>query len=218
MTNAAIILTHNRHELLRECVLAIVPQVEHVVVIDNASDPPVSQTLSGNITLIAIPDQPPNLSRLWNIGIDAVNERDARYVAFLCDDALVPAGWFAAVTTAMAQTGAAAGCSSPYLTTKFGSRLKVSHDRDIAGRMPGWAFVLDAQKGIRADERLHWWWCDTAIDWIARDRGGMVMISGYPVPNRRPDDFLTNVPGLADRAGQDGEIFKQFYNKGVLPW
>lgn len=217
MTNAAIILTHNRPELLRECVLAIAPQVEHVVVIDNASDPPVSQILGGDVTLIAVPDQPPNLSRLWNIGIDVVSERNARYVAFLCDDALVPDGWFAAVTTAMTQTGAAAGCSSPH-PAKFSPRVKVAPDRDIVGRMPGWAFVLDAQKGIRADERLHWWWCDTALDWLARDKGGMVMISDHAVPNRRPNEFLQIVPGLHARAGEDGQVFKQFYNGGVLPW
>ncbi len=212
--SAAVVLTHNRPELLRECVAAITSQVDVVIVIDNASDPPARVD---GVTLIAVPDQPPNLSRLWNLGIDTALKDDVRYVAFLCDDALVPRGWFGAVISAMRRTGAVVGCSNPR-PTQHPPRLKTEHDSDLDGRMPGWAFVLDLTSSIRADERLHWWWCDTAIDWMARHRGGMVMISGYLVPNRRPDEFLSTVPGLHDRAGRDGLLFAELYNGGKCPW
>lgn len=207
-------LTHNRPELLKECVDAVASQVDAVCVIDNASDPPAT---ARSEILVRVPDQPPNLSHLWNIGIDVASEHGAEYIAFLCDDAIVPDGWFAAVVGAMRLTGAAVGCSHPGNTWYY-TNLKTEHDHDVMNRMPGWAFVLDASKGIRADERLHWWYCDTAIDWIARHRGGMVMVGGYPVPNMRPNDFTNTRPELAARAGLDGQLFAQLYGGGRTPW
>lgn len=217
--DVAIILTHNRPELLRECVNAVATQVDEVIVIDNASQPAVtSKNMPRNVRIAGDWRQPPNLSRLWNVGIDLAATHSPQHIAFLCDDAIVPDGWVAAVTRAMDETGAAAGCSNPDERADHPPRLKTEHDRDLMGRMPGWAFILDASKNIRADERLFWWWCDTAIDWIARHRGGMVMISGYPVPNVRPNDFTATVPGLHDQAGQDGLVFAALYGGGRTPW
>lgn len=221
MNRYAIILTHNRPELLRECVAAIEPQVDGVIVIDNASDPPVRALdlpPTGLLEVVGIPDQPPNLAALWNRGIATAAvwahaaaiathvQPGSWWLAVLCDDAIVPDGWFAAVTDAMAQTGAAAGCSNPW-GTAHAPRVKTAPDSDLMGRMPGWAFILDGSKGLRADESMHFWWCDTDLDWQARAAGGMVMIGGYPVPNRLPNDFLTTVPGLNEQAGRDGEAF-----------
>lgn len=221
----AVVLTHNRPELLQECVAAIGPQVDAVVVVDNASDPPVRyQDLpasDGHVVLVMhVPDQPPNLAALWNQGIDAVTRLHGDvdgpwHIAFLCDDATVPDGWFAAVVAGMAQTGAAAGCSNPF-GHDHPPRLKDQPDGDLPGRMPGWAFVLDGSKGLRADERLHWWWCDTLLDYAARAAGGMVMVGGYPVPNRLPNHFTCTVPGLSEQAGRDGETFAQIH--GRRPW
>ncbi len=216
----AVILTHNRPELLQECVAAITPQVDVVIVIDNASDPPVDETTLPDIVLMPVAEQPPNLARMWNLGIDmsilmALNDDPDLYIAFLCDDAIAPSGWFAAVTEAMAATGAAAGCSNPW-GNAHPPQLKTAPDSDLMGRMVGWAFVLDASKGLRADERLRWWWQDTMIDWAARGAGGMVMIGGYPVPNRLPNDFTCNVPGLGEQAARDGDMFAQIH--GSRPW
>ena len=224
----AIILTHNRPELLRECVEAIGPQVDHVIVIDNASSPPVSisNLPNGQARLFAlyVPDQPPNLSRLWNLGLNKVefirdihrlSREDPWYVAFLCDDAIAPPGWYDAVTAAMRETGATAGCSNPW-GTEHPPRVKTAPDGDIAGRMPGWAFVLDGSKGIRADERLQWWWNDTMLDFDARRCGGMVMIGGYLVPNREPNHYTNTKPELGEQAGRDGEMFAQIH--GSRPW
>jgi hypothetical protein len=247
-TNFAVIITHNRPELLRRCVDAIAPQVDTVLVIDNASDPPVmpsdyhADSLTfGKVLQLDVPTQPPNLPALWNLGLGVVanirmateNQQQAdllrgtaairtqdsgsAHVAFLCDDAIAPAGWFDAVTTAMDRTGAAAGCSDP-----FGHLhepiLKTQQDSDLLHRMVGWAFVLDADRGIEPDETMHWWWCDTDIDWQARAAGGMVMV-GHPslvVPNERPNEFLMQKPELAEQAGRDGETFAAKW--GGRPW
>lgn len=221
----AVILTHNRPELLLNCVNSIGPQVDTVIVIDNASDPPVAlheldseTSRSFTVTVVQVPDQPPNLSKLWNTAIDIAGHRvfsGPFHIAFLCDDTAVPPGWFGAVASAMTVTGAAAGCSNPW-GGNHEPILKKEPDSDIANRMPGWAFILDGSKQLRADERLHWWWCDTDLDWRARKAGGMVMISGYPVHNIHPNEYTVRYPELADQAGRDGEMFQQIH--GWRPW
>lgn len=218
---AAIILTHNRPALLRQTVDAIGQQVDRILVVDNASDPPVRPAdLPGpaeSLWILVVPDQPPNLAALWNAGLGTLRDEgdDPAYVAVLCDDAEPPAGWFAAVTEAMTATGAVVGCSNPW-GQDHGPQVKLGPDRDIMGRMPGWAFVLDTRAGLRADESMAWWWCDTDLDWQARAAGGMVMIGGFPVPNHRPNEYTNAKPELAARAGVDGQAFVAKW--GFAPW
>jgi hypothetical protein len=222
MHRFAVILTHNRPDLLRQTWEAIGPQVDMVIILDNASDPPVDAASlhqwGWKTAVIQVPEQPPNISRLWNKGIDAamsLAEVDP-FVAMLCDDAPPPPGWFEAVTDAMTQTGAVIGCSAPQPFGWAGPpRVKTAPDSDLAGRMPGWAWILDPVSPVRADESMAWWWCDTDIDWQARAAGGMVMIGSHPVPNVRPNDF-TGRPDLMAQSGQDGLTFVTKH--GFRPW
>lgn len=216
----AIILTHNRPELLDRCVRAVHPQVDQVIVVDNASDPPANPPIlddRDNLVLVDIA-QPPNLSSLWNWGFREAailaNEAAASEwnLVVLCDDAIVPPGWVDIVTAGLRTHNAAAACTGPVASPL----VKTAPDRDLSRRMPGWAFVLAGEKKIEADERLAWWWCDTHLDWLARQAGGMVMLPGPVVPNERPNDFLVNKPGLAEQAGKDGEMFAQIW--GWRPW
>lgn len=225
----AVVVTHNRPALLVECVNAIAPQVDTVIVIDNASDPAVElgsllvDTPEGhNVALVTVPDQPVNLPRLWNKGIDIAAVLASNYfddpgpcpIAVLCDDAIAPPGWFDAVIKAMEDTGAAVGCSSPW--PGAGTVLKTAHDSDLMGRMTGWAWILNPDTSVRPDESMAFWFCDTDVDWQARLQGGMVTVGGYPVENRLPNDHLTHVPGLAEQAGRDGEAFAAKW--GARPW
>lgn len=224
-TRYAIILTHDRPELLRDCVAAVAPQCEVVIVIDNASDPPVrAQDLPalGQVggCVLGIPDQPPNIAYMWNRALDLAtnsraNEPGPWWIAVLCDDTVIPDGWYAAVVDAMVATGAAAGCSNPF-GHQHPPQLKMVPDGDIMGRMPGWAFILDGTKGLRADETMRWWWCDTDLDWQARQAGGMVMVGGHTVPNRLPNDYTVRVAELGEQAGRDGETFAAKW--GQRPW
>lgn len=226
----AVVVTHNRPELLVECVAAIGPQVDTVIVIDNASDPPVEldSLLVGlpeghELALLKVPDQPVNLSRLWNKGIGVAGvlatdheapEPEPHHIAVLCDDAIAPPGWFDAVIGAMNETGAAVGCSSAWPAAA--TALKTAHDSDLMGRMTGWAWILNPATTVRPDESMAFWWCDTDIDWQARLQGGMVSIGGYPVENRLPNDHLIHVPGLGELTGRDGEAFAAKW--GSRPW
>jgi glycosyltransferase involved in cell wall biosynthesis len=227
MNRAAIVLTHNRPELLAECVAAIGPQVDVVLVIDNASQPAVTLEVLApgfddqhRVVLMTVPDQPPNLARLWNLGIDALTEirggeTGPWWIGFLCDDAITPPGWFQAVVDGMTQTGAAAGCSNPW-GNQHPPQVKTEMDSDLMGRLVGWAFVLDAFRGLRADESMMWWWLDSDLDIQARHAGGMVMVGGFPVPNRLPNDYTCSKPELGQQAGDDGRTFEAKW--GRRPW
>jgi glycosyltransferase involved in cell wall biosynthesis len=212
----SVILTHNRQELLTQVVAAIRPQVDQVIVIDNASDP--AARVEEGVWLLQIPDQPPNLARFWNVGIAQATHSGARYVAVLCDDAIVPEGWFAAVTAAMVEHGAAIGCSDPFGYMPAGqTRVKTQPDGAIMERMPGWAWILDATSAVRPDEAFEVWWGDSDVDMQARKAGGMVMVGGHPVPNAMPSGFMLTHPELIRQAGVDGETFAAKYG-GWRPW
>jgi glycosyltransferase involved in cell wall biosynthesis len=215
MTSAAVILTHNRPELLAQTVGAVAPQVDRVIVIDNASDPPVDLAgligLPAALLLIPVPDQPPNLAALWQRGIDTAERLGERYVAFLCDDAPPPEGWFAAVVAGMESTGAVIGCSG-------GSQIwvKTEPDSDIMRRMPGHAFVLDLNSGVRPDQSMHWWWCDTDLDFQGRKAGGMVTVEGFYVHNVHPNEFTASRPWAGERIHHDSMAFDAKW--GFRPW
>jgi glycosyltransferase involved in cell wall biosynthesis len=217
----AVVLTHNRPALLAECVTAVAAQVDMVVVIDNASDPPAGVPLGlTNVVLVYDPGQPPNLARLWNRGFDAITRHrgadvTAWDVAVLCDDATIPAGWVGMVSATMRGCGAVAG-STHSITPLPASLVKTAPDADIHNRMCGWAFLLAGEARLRADENMHWWWCDSDLDQQARLAGGMAIAPGPVVPNGRPNDFTYSVPGLADQARRDREAYAVKW--GGCPW
>src|SRR6185369_11511991 len=157
----AVIPTHNRHDELYRCVTAIAPQVELIVVIDNASERPVLvndlvNVVPENARLMVVDDQeqPPNLSRLWNIGIDIAHNyfhmRGEWDVAVLNDDAIPPPGWFDAVSHAMRSTTALAGCSHPFNALPLGQVQIHGPDAgfSVATRLAGWAFMLRGESGL----------------------------------------------------------------------
>jgi GT2 family glycosyltransferase len=225
----AIIPTHNRPEMLAELVAIVSREVDAVFVIDNASDQPVSTRAlreaceypRGEIVVLRDDEQPPNLSRLWNIGLDAVDEEgsDANRpemvtwdIAVLNDDALPPTGWLTAVSNAMRsdERKPAAACMLPL----YELVLKTEPDRELHRRLDGGAFMLRGELGLRADERMRWWWGDTDLDWQARAAGGTLLVPGPPVPNRLANS--TTVGELALQGGRDGEVFKEKW--GYRPW
>jgi glycosyltransferase involved in cell wall biosynthesis len=220
----AIVLTHDRPELLKQCVAAIREQSDFTIVIDNASDPPVTLADFPDpvniLSLIRDPEQPPNLSRLWNRGLDKVVDIEQASasewdVAILCDDVIVPEGWFETVASCLREHGATAASTHQWYPIPA-PIMKRAPDQDLTNRMCGWAFVLAGESGIRADEDLKWWFCDTDLDWQARTKGGMVICPGPVAKNIHPNDWTARVPGLAEQSGQDGVTFARKH--GGRPW
>lgn len=208
---AAVILTHNRPDDLATAVAALAPQVDRLLVIDNASTPPAQ--VPDGCTLLTVPDQPPNLALLWRRGLDWA--AGAQHVALVCDDVTVPDGWANLVVTAMARTGAVAG-STHNLTDQGHDVVKVAPDSDIFGRMCGAAFILARPSPVAPDPGMAWWWCDTDIDWQARANGGTVIAAGPVAHNRHPNDWTTRRPELAEQAGRDRAAFAAKWSS--CPW
>jgi hypothetical protein len=231
---AAIVPTHSsatldRRAELRALVEAVSPQVDLIVIIDNASDPPLDHrdvrawTYGATSHLLWDAEQPPNLARLWNLGLRFVeksmenHDLDRWDVAILNDDAVVPAGWFDAVTGPLrAHPTAVVGCTPAYGDPYREPLLKAVPDSDLYNRMCPWAFVTEGEIGLRADERMRWWWMDSDFDFRARRAGGVLHVPGPQVINSRANESTNAVPELGEQAGRDGLMFEKIW--GYRPW
>jgi hypothetical protein len=211
----AVILTHSRPEMLADTVRAIAPQLDYLWVVDNASDPPVSLDLfppDAKVFLIHDPAQPPNLATLWNKSLDTIAAHTEAHhftrwdVALLCDDLDIPDDWYDRVSRTLRENNASAASGHKHWSPgQF--IIKTQPDQDIMNRMAGEAFILPGEKGLRADESMHWWYLDDDVDWQARVADGMVIAPGPGVQNRHPN-YWTNVkPELGERAGRDAAAF-----------
>lgn len=213
MSRIAVIPTHNRPAELQRCVDAIRPQVDHIVVIDNASDPVVAVE---DVHVVHDDEQPPNLSRLWNRGL-----KYAQYyaqgaptwdVAILNDDAIPWPGWFEYVSSHMRQTTAVAACVSQF--THGPAFYDSSAPFTIATRVTGWAFILRGEAGLRFDERFRWWCGDDDISAQARHNGGLLILPGQWVENTLANTTTTGV--LAEQSARDMQAFVDKW--GCRPW
>lgn len=211
--------THNRPDALTRCLLAIAPQVDMVLVVDNASDPPaLAPDDLRNVVVVQDPEQPPNLSRMWNKAFDSLERhRHPSWhrwdIAVLNDDATVPAGWMDAVAGPMRELDAAAACSVGAVNGSvevFGPAAQPS----TQSRLTGWAFVLRGELQLRADERLRWWCGDDDLSAKARQSGGLVRVPGYLVTNEFADQTTTGI--LAEQATVDMATFVEIW--GQRPW
>lgn len=225
----AVIPTHNRPVDLQETINSVQDQVDYIIVIDNASTPPVEFTTEGAAALIIRDqEQPPNLSRLWNLGIAMANHLEGRgldddeefnnfWIAILNDDVIVPPGWMDSMVDALDAMCASVACTDPHAVSGP-RRLYAAGDQyhpiELMNRMVGWAFVLDGGDGIMADEDLRWWYGDTAIDVLARKKYGTVIVPGPAVLNRYANASTTGI--LAEQAGRDRATFIAKY--GPLAW
>src|SRR5215471_11972782 len=199
--------------MLRETVDQIAPQCDEVLIVDNASDPPVRYDyLPEHALIMRVPDQPPNLARLWNLALDAIVNHAAAHgaerwdVALLCDDLDIPEDWYDRVSRVLRENNASAASGHKHWSPgQF--IIKTAPDQDIMNRMAGEAFILPGEKGMRADESMHWWYLDDDIDFQARAADGMVIAPGPGVQNRQPNYWTVTKPELSERAGLDAAAF-----------
>lgn len=200
------VIPSNGRECLKQCIEAITPQVDAVYVV--MTGPPEVFASAGEwspleVNWLKIKDEPPNISRWWNRGLDWVSSKHSGKfdVAVLNDDAVVPEGWFDAVAGTMRQMGVAAGCSG-------GFGMPVLHTQNQAppleSRMQGFAFILAGELGLRADEQFVWYCGDDDLGRRAAIAGGMVMVPGFHVNHLYPngqvnDELAAAIPGDMQR-------------------
>lgn len=220
------VIPSNGRECLNLCVAAIQPQVDKVIVINTGQSPDAGgfhrfPMRSETLDQYYANTEQVNISAWWNQGLDAAEAyaklitrykkvpADTWDVAILNDDAIVPEGWFDAVTAGMRMHRAAAGCSGGHdLCLRRAEAVPLDY------RMQGFAFILSGQQGLRANEDLHWYFTDDYIDWESRKHGGMAMVRDYPVTHLYPNGQLT--PELHEQTARDAQTFVDIY--GARPW
>jgi GT2 family glycosyltransferase len=221
----AVITTHNRPEELRACVEAIAPQVHDVIVIDNASDPPAR--VANHVDLmIRDPEQPPNLSRLWNVGIDMSLSFAAGCLAsrwdtlVLNDDFIAGPRFVERLQNALRSDHAVVASPYVYGNTDGPERVDVYEEpgtlRGLHTRMAGFAFMLRGEALLRADESLRWWYGDDDVAQQACATGGRVVVHGLSWAHLHPHQSTASRPELAEQAGRDRRTFETKW--GFAPW
>lgn len=224
----AVIPTHNRPQDLAHLITSLVGQCDSVIVIDNASSPRVNArdlydatNFDLHITVIRDDEQPPNLYRLWNIGLNAAEMIAGWFkyphwdVAILNDDTDVPSGWYDTMAQCLrnGQTSPAAVSGDVHGELQH-AWFVTSPDTRLMTRMCPWAFVTRGELGIRADESFRWWWGDTDFEWQLRKAGGVMLIPRHIVTNKYANQSTVGV--LAEQAALDRETFAKKW--GHVPW
>jgi len=213
----AVVPTHNRPERLAALVTALAPQVDHIVVLDNASDPPVdwsvlaAAALPATAEVLRDPEQPPHLSRFWNVLFDAVAKHASAAghemwdVAVFNDDAIVPSGWFDVCSTVLRghETAVVAHTGTVPVHRQD---LVATVDYPREKRMCPWAFLVRGETGLRADESMRWWYFDDDFNRQAIDAGGVMAVPGPLVINANAVESTTGV--LAEQAELDRKTFE----------
>lgn len=216
MTLYAVIPTYNRPQALRQCLESACPQFDEVLVINNGDMPVVPDP--PNVTVLMDGEQPPNLSRLWNVGLDWAQIHATRNtpggwwgVAVLNDDAILPLGWAETVAKPL-QTGmAVASCTGPVNTPVVHRHPGTTN---LHERLTGYAYMLSGPPGVRADVGLRWWCGDNDIDMASRVAGGTVVLPNPQVTHLYPDQSTRGE--LAAQAQRDMAAFVEKW--GFRPW
>jgi GT2 family glycosyltransferase len=212
----AVVPTHNRPDSLQALVASLGKQVDRIVVLDNASDPPVdwaplaAAALPAVVEVIRDEEQPPHLSRFWNVLFDRAAEHAAAAgyevwdVAAFNDDAIVPAGWFDVCSTALRVHDTAVVAHTGSVPVHR-AELVDSVDYPRNKRMCPWAFMVRGEAGLRADESLVWWYFDDQFNREAALAGGVLAVPGPLVVNAQAN--VTTVGVLAEQAEKDRQTF-----------
>lgn len=210
----AIIPTHNRPARLLALVASLGSQCDQVCIVDNASAPPVDAAKLGaafgghDVQVWRDEEQPPHLSRFWNLLLDRVAEHakseghDRWDVAVLNDDSVIPPGWYDACSDGLRAHDTAVIAHTdptrPALLTELGN--------DPRNRMCPHAFVIRGESGMRADEAMRWWYFDSDLDQRARLAGGVLAVDGPRVANSLAN--TTTRGPLAEQAAKDAATFE----------
>jgi glycosyltransferase involved in cell wall biosynthesis len=217
-----VVPTKDRPGYLNDCVTSLTGQAELIIVVDNGSTPPVRADRPSTL-LIRHVEYPPNISRLWNLGIDeaaqiaAENGLTAWNVLVVNDDVIAPPNLVEVLSAAM--RAEAAACAYP---DQFEVGRRVLHTRAVpvltVERICGYAFMLRGEAGMRADEGFVWWFGDDDIDWRARQAGGSLLVPGVRVEHRAPDVQTRADPILSEQTNADHRtwVAKWGYDRPVL--
>jgi hypothetical protein len=206
--------------MLFDAVHSLWGQCDRVVIVDNGSNPPIKPETwgmvewweTGWVGSVSVPEDPPNISRLWNIGLDLVEQavrgvHDEWDVAVLNSDVVVPHDWMSRMSSAM-RSGPAVLAYPDQSGYQSGSILhREAGPVPLTQRITGYAHLMRGEAGLRYDETMAWWYSDDDMDWSARQRGGALLVPGLGVEHRDPNGSTNARHELQVQAGLDRQTF-----------
>lgn len=203
---------------------SVIPQVTHTYVIMTE---PFAFTPGDYVDVRGDYRRPKNISRWWNLGIEAAHEHAALLGAsawnvLIMNDDVIACPQLVVVLTQALRHGLIWGepCEelkgeTPVLA--YPDNLSTAAPRfalhkeagfvDVRTRISGWCFMLRGESGLTADEDMQWWYSDNDLDYRARQMGGAVMVPGCEVEHLFPNEGTAASPELSARTHIDRGIF-----------
>lgn len=205
----AVVPSINRRQELTDLVNVCVNDGVCVIVVDTGYNPPLEWGGSewvGMRNVIKDHDEPKNISRWWNLGLQFAADMqtwrpsEEYVVAVLNDDIVARPGLVRGLADAIIRHDVVAA---------FPDVWSVGHDvvlhQPSGLRMSGYAFALRGSANLRADESMLWWYGDNDIEHSALRAGGIALVGGLTIQHLYPSS--TTVGALAEQAGRDAETF-----------
>lgn len=213
----AVIPTMGR-ELLHDCLASLRGQVDGIVLVTNNGYTAADVT---DVTVVRDPGQDRNISRWWNLGLDAVERlATARGASqwntlIVNDDIVAPPNLAETLSARMRATSAVLSYPDQFDGTK-----EILHTDargvDLYKRITGYAYMLRGETGLRVDESMVWWYSDDDIFRRACEAGGSLLVPGVAVIHHRPNGSMLDHPELNAQAGLDRGAFIEKW--GGPPW
>lgn len=217
----AVIPTRDRRWMLFDAVKSLIHQVDKIFIVDNLSEVPISRASWGIkewwdeelIEVIRHDEDPPNISKLWNLGLTAADQlaRDIGIehwdIAVINSDVIVPPRWIARMSDAMRGCGASLAYPDQSGHASGSILHRTAGPVPMNQRITGYAHMLRGENGLRYDETMAWWYSDDDMDWQARIISGALLVPGLAVKHLEPNVSTNARPELQEQAGRDRQTF-----------
>jgi hypothetical protein len=223
----AVLPTKGR-DCLRPCLEALLPQVDALFMVKTASTDVFAQD-HPKVRVIEDFEQPLNISRWWNRGLQAARKTAAEAgavtwdVLVVNDDVIAPGHLVRSLREALrGDREHAGGYVFPGVSPAMVCPNQDDHMWHLAQeyghpkRVAGYCFMLPGERGLEADERLAWWYGDTLLDMDARVTGGVLHVPGCRVEHLHPSQYTVDSPELSEQTRRDGEVFHSIMRARAL--
>ena len=222
----AVIPTFGR-PCFEESAKSVVPQVDRTFVIETA---PFEWVPGSLVSKITDHSRPKNISRWWNLGIMAAQWRAhdlgaSAWNVLIMNDDVIACPHLVRTLSAALRLGKLEGYppeeiagESPVLAYPdnfIGDRYALNlapGPVDLTTRISGWCFMIKGESGLRADDRLVWWYGDDCLDWQAREMGGALMVPGCAVEHLYPGKTTSADPELTAQTHRDRLMFQSIWS------
>ena len=203
------VLPSDGRAFLDGCVDALLPEVDHLLLVRNGWFDRFDQARNPKITILdCFSGRQLPIHEWWNCGIDYArgHSRGEHHDVLVCnDDSLAPPGVARRMSERMRRTTAVMASGphpgSPHRGLQQG-RPRDAHVLNVSG----WFFMLRGETGLRADTRFGWWYGDTDLEWRARMSGGVLLLDDCVVPNLKPDGHTAI---MAETCARDAQLFAE---------